>query len=288
MVVGGAIIWALVVGLLLYAGHARREPITARKASWLILGGGVAFPVTVLFCLLAYAVWLMPQIRPFMPALMDNKPQIEATGEQFWWRLRYLDDGGNTAFETANELRLPVGERTTFRLKAADVIHSFWIPSLGGKMDMIPGRDNVLSLEPTKTGVYRAPCAEFCGTSHALMAFSVIVMDRPDFDAWRQSRIEAAAMPQPAHPGRDLFFRHGCAACHTIAGTPAIGRIGPDLTRIGERQTIAAGTLANTKDNIARFIREPDAIKPGVEMPAFGMLPDGDIEAIAAWLGGLK
>ncbi|CZT37162.1 cytochrome c oxidase subunit 2 [Rhizobium sp. 9140] len=287
MVIGGAIIWALTIGVLAYAGRTRPKPISVRGASRLIVSGGVAFPVVVLFLLLSYAVWLMPQVRPWLPGAMDGTAEIEVTGEQFWWRILYLDQTGKPAFETANELHLPVGRRTTFRLKAADVIHSFWIPALGGKMDMIPGRDNTLSLEPTKTGIYRGPCAEFCGTSHALMAFSVVVMEEADYLAWRAARAQAPVAPQKTS-GHELFFRHGCAACHAVAGTPAIGRIGPDLTALGERQTLAAGTLSNTPDAMVRFIRDPASIKPGVKMPAFGMLPDGDIEAISAWLGGLK
>ncbi|MEA3533946.1 cytochrome c oxidase subunit II [Rhizobium sp. CC-YZS058] len=289
MLIGGAVIWTLVMALLLYAGRSRPEPVSAKTANRLILWGGVAFPVTVLFLLLAYAVWLMPQVRPWLGAGPTGEPQIEATGEQFWWRLRYLEGPGQPGFETANELRLPVGERTIFALEAADVIHSFWIPTLGGKMDMIPGRTNILSLEPTRTGTFRGPCAEFCGTSHALMAFTVVVMERADYDSWRAAQAAGhPAVPQALQAGRDLFFRHGCAACHAINGTAAIGRVGPDLTRIASRGTLAAGTLSNTPDNLARFIRDPGAVKPGVKMPAYTMLPAAEIDAIAAYLGDLR
>lgn len=289
MLIGGAVIWTLVMALLLYAGRSRPEPVSAKTANRLILWGGVAFPVTVLFLLLAYAVWLMPQVRPWLGAGPMGEPQIEATGEQFWWRLRYLEGPGQPGFETANELRLPVGERTIFALEAADVIHSFWIPTLGGKMDMIPGRTNILSLEPTRTGTFRGPCAEFCGTSHALMAFTVVVMERADYDSWRAAQAAGhPAVPQALQAGRDLFFRHGCAACHAINGTAAIGRVGPDLTRIASRGTLAAGTLSNTPDNLARFIRDPGAVKPGVKMPAYTMLPAAEIDAIAAYLGDLR
>ena len=171
-------------------------------------------------------------------------------------------------------------------LKAKDVIHSFWIPVLGGKMDMIPGRTNISSLLPTRTGVYRAPCAEFCGTSHALMAFSVIVMEPADYMAWR--RAQALGNGTGGREGERLFAFHGCAGCHGIRGTTPAASLGPDLTLFGQRQTVGAGALANTTENVARFIRNPGAVKPGAQMPAFDMLPERDIAVIADYLVGLK
>jgi len=286
MVVGGALVWFAVVGLLLHAARRRKAPWTEEQASRLILFGGVAFPVAVLLALLVYAVWLMPVIRPWFTRQTPEPEMIEVTGEQFWWRIRYPAADGMPAFQTANELRLPVGERVAFSLKAADVIHSFWIPALGGKMDMIPGRTNTLSLLATKTGVFRAPCAEFCGTSHALMAFSVIVMERADYVAWR--RAQAMGDGTGGREGERLFAFHGCAGCHGIRGTASAASLGPDLTFFGQRQTVGAGALANTAENVARFIRNPDAVKPGAKMPAFDMLADGEITAIADYLVGLK
>lgn len=286
MVVGGTLIWLAVMGLLLHAARRRSDRWTAEKAGRLILFGGVAFPVVVLLALLAYAVWLMPAIRPWFARQAPKPEMIEVTGEQFWWRIRYPSDGGMPAFETANELRLPVGERVIFSLEAADVIHSFWIPALGGKMDMIPGRTNTLSLLPTKTGVFRAPCAEFCGTAHALMAFSVIVMEPADYSAWR--RAQAAGNRPGGSEGERLFAHHGCAGCHGIRGLTPPASLGPDLTFFGQRQTVGAGTLANTRENVTRFIRNPAAVKPGAKMPAFDMLPDEDIADIAEYLVGLE
>ncbi|WP_455274244.1 cytochrome c oxidase subunit II [Rhizobium herbae] len=285
MVMGGAVIWLGVTALLIHAARVRQTPWTAEKASALIAWGGVAFPIVVLLLLLGYAIWLMPAIRPWTPAEETNGA-IAVTGEQFWWRIRYPAGEGRPAFETANEIRLPVGKPATFSLEATDVIHSFWIPPLGGKMDMIPGRTNFLTLTPTRTGVYRAPCAEFCGTSHAYMAFSVVVMEEEAFDAWRSRQIEGHA--SIANEGRQLVRRHGCLGCHSLRGAQITGGTAPDLTLIGARQSIGAGTLANTVENVARFIRSPSSVKPGVKMPDFDMLPPADITKIAHYLGGLK
>ena len=286
MVVGGALIWIALVGLLIHAGRRRQTPWSAEKAGRLIAWGGVVFPVVVLLALLAYAVWLMPAIRPWLARVAPAPETIEVTGEQFWWRIRYPASDGMAGFETANELRLPVGTRTAFSLKAADVIHSFWIPALGGKMDMIPGRTNTLSLEPTRTGLFRAPCAEFCGTSHTLMAFSVVVMEPDDYAAWR--RAQAGGNRPGSGEGKRLFAYHGCAGCHGVRGVTGPATLGPDLTFFGQRQTVGAGTLANTAQNVARFIRDPAAVKPGAKMPAFDMLPEKDITAIATYLVGLQ
>ncbi|MCO5136449.1 MULTISPECIES: cytochrome c oxidase subunit II [unclassified Shinella] len=286
MVAGGALIWLAVVGLLLHAARRRGAPWSEKTAGRLIAWGGVAFPVAVLLALLAYAVWLMPAIRPWLAHSAPADRPIEVTGEQFWWRIRYPAAEGMPAFETANELRLPVGARAVFALKAQDVIHSFWIPALGGKMDMIPGRTNTLSLLPTRAGVFRAPCAEFCGASHTLMAFSVVVMELEDYAAWR--RAQADGNFATGSEGERLFARHGCAGCHGIRGLTETASLGPDLTFFGQRQTVGAGTLANTAENVARFIRNPDKVKPGAKMPAFDMLPDGDIAAMADYLVGLR
>lgn len=292
MVAGGGIIWLMVVGLVIYAGRLKKAPVKERTAGLLILFGGGIFPVVVLSALLAYAVWLMPAMRPWFGGEGENLRRIEVTAEQFWWRVRYLDSGGSVVRETANEVRLPVGERVLFLLKAKDVIHSFWIPSIGGKMDAIPGRTNELQLEATRPGSYRGVCAEFCGTAHALMAFSVEAMEPEAFEAWlgssRAAAPAATAVAGNADPGLRLFLRHGCSACHAIEGTPADGALGPDLTAFGTRPTIAAGTLANTRDNLRRFIQYPDAIKPGIRMPGFAMLPQDEVVAIADYLKGLQ
>ncbi|MCV3241765.1 cytochrome c oxidase subunit II [Mesorhizobium sp. ZC-5] len=283
MTCGGALIWAGTVAVLLYAVR-RRTLYSEPAASRLIFWAGAVFPAITLILLLGYALWLMPSLRPLAQPGAPTL-RIEVTGRQYWWRVIYRQPG-TPPVVSANEIRLPVGERVEFTLKSDDVIHSFWIPALGGKMDMIPGRENRLSLRATKPGTFRGPCTEFCGTSHALMAFSAVAMEPAEFRQWLAGQHVPSA--GATGTGARLFIRHGCGACHAVAGTEATGMLGPDLSHLGSRETLGAGILPNSQDNIARFIAEPDVIKPGVQMPGFDMLPPDDIEAIASWLKGLK
>jgi cytochrome c oxidase subunit II len=284
MAAGGALIWVGVVGLLLYVLWPSRRAVPERTGGRIIFWAGAVFPSITLLLLLAYAFWLMPGLRPFAQTAQAGL-RIEVTGKQFWWQVIYHPVEGAPVM-SANEVRLPVGERVELTLKSDDVIHSFWIPALGGKMDMIPGRTNRLSLLATRSGTFRGPCAEFCGTSHALMAIVAVTMEESAFDAW----LAAQARPSPniAAAGATLFERHGCGACHRIDGTSAQGKIGPDLSHVGARQTLAAGILPNTDEAMARFITEPQKIKPGQHMPGFDMLPASDIRAIAVFLRSLQ
>ncbi len=286
MTIGGGIIWAGVIALALYASRWKRSMISETAAGHLIIWAGVVFPVAVLTGLLAYALWLMPSLRPFAseePARL----RIEVVGSQFWWRVVYHESGGSSVV-SANEVRLPVGERVEFSLSSTDMIHSFWIPALGGKMDLIPGRTNRLSLLATKAGSYRGQCAEFCGISHALMAFPAIAMERPDFDAWLAARASPSAGVRPAQGGQAIFMREGCGTCHRVAGTPATGTAGPDLSHVGSRLTIGAGQLSNDLDALSRFIAHPASIKNGSQMPPYLDLPSEELVELAAWLKGLQ
>ena len=287
MVVGGAIIWAAVVGLLVYASRTRRRIYSEQAASRLIFWGGAVFSPVVLAFLLGYAFWLTPALRPLPdPAAASTALRIEVVGEQFWWRVSYRRGETGAPIASANEIRLPVGERVEFVLTSSDVIHSFWIPSLGGKMDMIPGRANRLSLLATKAGMFRGPCAEYCGTSHALMAFTAVAMPPADFEAWLAQ--QSAPSPGTADSGQAAFLGNGCGACHAVKGTEAMGVIGPDLSHIGSRETLGAGILPNTEAELARFIARPAAFKPGARMPGYAMLPDEELRSIATWLKGLR
>lgn len=279
----GGVIWLGVTALVWFALRPGRRVVPEQSASRLIFWGGAVVPSAALIVLLTYAFWLMPSLRPFATAA-DDALRIEVVGRQYWWQVTYRRAG--VPVIAANELRLPVGERVEVSLKSDDVIHSFWIPALGGKMDMIPGRENRLSLQANKAGVFRGACAEFCGNSHALMAMTAVVMEPADFENWLA--IEAQPSIGVNQKGGDLFIRHGCGACHRVAGTATSGRLGPDLSHLGSRQMLAAGIMANTEDNLVRFIAAPHAFKPGVGMPAFSMLPAEDIRAMAVWLGGLK
>ena len=284
---GGAIVvWLAVIALALWSVRARPEAHSLRRTRLLIVGGGAVVPTVVLTVLLVYGLAPIPALLAPAP---EGSLRIAVTGEQWWWRVRYRPPGGEEV-TLANEIRLPVGQPVEFQLDSPDVIHSFWIPPLGGKVDMIPGRATRLVLKPTKTGVFRGVCAEYCGTSHALMAFNVVVQEREEFDRWlaHQARpAEPPAEPTPAR-GQELFLANGCGACHTIRGTPAAGVIGPDLTHVGSRLSIAAGTLPNQPDDFRRWVAHTAGVKPGVLMPSFHMLPPDELQALAAYLKGLE
>jgi cytochrome c oxidase subunit 2 len=283
MAVGALIVWAAVVAIAVYTIRVR-ESHSQRAANLLIIGGGVAAPTVVLGALIAYGMPVLPTV---LTAGADG-PSIHVTAKQWWWRVQYRTPAG--LIETANELRLPVGERVELQLASPDVIHSFWVPSLAGKMDMIPGRLTRLAVEPTRTGTFRGACAEYCGTSHALMAFSVVVMEPQDFRAWLAAQARPAESPTDsfAARGEAAFIANGCTACHTVRGTPAAGLIGPDLTHVGSRVGIAAGTLPNEPEALVRWIGQADRIKPGVHMPAFRALGADELSALAAYLGSLQ
>ena len=280
MTAGSAIIWLAVIALILYALHRRRQH-TERTASMLIVGGGLVAPTIILTGLLVAGLALLPPLLASPPGAL----KIRVSGEQSWWRVRYqLPDGEQV--ELANEIRIPVGQPVEIALESPDVIHAFWVPSLAGKIDMIPGRVNRLVLEPTRTGVFQGVCAEYCGTAHALMAFDAVVLEREDFRRWLGDQRRNALIRESR--GLDLFLANGCGACHAIRGTPADGVLGPDLTHVASRHRLAAGILTNDGDALARFITNTNELKPGVHMPSFGMLPREDVRAIAAYLEALR
>ena len=282
---GALIVWAFVIGLAIYAIRVRPRPHDRRMA-FFIIGGGAIFPTIVLAGYLIYGMAMLPDLTEQAPG---ENLTIAVSGEQWWWRVRY-PTGDGTTVELANEIRLPVGEQVNFILDSPDVIHSFWIPSLGGKVDMVPGRTNTLTLEPTRTGVFRGVCAEYCGTAHALMSFSVVVQEKEEFERWLAHQAEEAQAPATplAARGKDLFISNGCGACHSVRGTAADGGVGPDLTHVGSRLTLGAAVLPNEPEAYLRWIARTEEVKPGVHMPSFGMLPEGELKAIAAYLDGLK
>jgi cytochrome c oxidase subunit 2 len=215
--------------------------------------------------------------------------RIRVTAHQWWWQVDYLDRKQSSEVSTANEIRLPVGYPVLVDLVSADVIHSLWIPTLAGKQDLIPGRSTDLQLLPREIGHFRAQCAEFCGLQHAHMALDVIVESPEQFDAWRAKSAQPA--PDPVTPeqkrGFDLVMTRQCAGCHAITGTPAFGTVGPDLSRVAHRATLAAGGMPNTRAWLERWVRDPQSVKPGNRMPKIPMTPD-QLHAVSAYLETLQ
>jgi cytochrome c oxidase subunit II len=378
------VIAGVVAALFFFAMRAKEGALTHEGGMRLILWAGALGPAAILLALLVAS---LPTMRPLRAAPDDMV--VDVTGEQFWWRVVYRPPGG-AAVETANEVRVPVGRTVVFALQGGDVIHSFWIPGLAGKMDMIPGRTNRLVVRATRAGTFRGQCAEFCGLSHALMAFDVVAMEPAAFDAWlaregagyagvpaqeaapamrgpdgrlrpvgtvtsqattrdlwrgdsrhagpvpastvpQERRVEgvrpggprdesgvtqgdgagvapvrhaglvpASNVPreQPAagsrHVGPRLkagvtegvaaFSAYGCAGCHSIRGLTGAPAIGPDLTHVGARRSLGAGTRPMTRAELVRFIRNAPAVKPGARMPAYPQMPAKDAAAIARFL----
>lgn len=281
MFVGATVI---TVAVLLLAWHAVRTPpgrLDHDGGMRVILWLGAVFPTVVLTLLLA---WSLPTMRTL--GAEEGGLEIAVDGEQFWWRVTYRPPGGDPVV-TANEVRVPVGRTVTFLLDSPDVIHSFWIPGLAGKVDMIPGRTNRLVARATRPGEFRGVCAEFCGVSHARMRFDVAAMEPEAFDRWLAEQARpavAAAEPE----GRALFDRYGCDGCHAVRGQFEGSAIGPDLTHLGSRRSIAAATLPMEPAALARFVRDAGEVKPGSLMPTFTHMPPAHAEAIAGYLMGLR
>ncbi|MEJ7667986.1 MAG: cytochrome c oxidase subunit II [Casimicrobiaceae bacterium] len=283
---GAAVIFFAVMALAGYAIFAvpeRRGWIASTK---LIIGAGVVFPVVALSVLLIYTFG----VAGALVGGKDSTPlKIAVTGEMWWWRVHYLDASGHPLLVTANEIHIPVGRPIELSLATADVLHSFWLPNLAGKLDMIPGRVNVLRFTADQAGVSRGQCAEYCGAQHAKMAFYVVAKAPLEFDAWLAAQREPAEVPHTEQHarGRVLFVPH-CGACHTVRGTPAAGVLGPDLTHIGSRRSLAAGILPNNVGTLAGWIASSQHLKPENRMPSFDIFTGEELRALAAYLESLQ
>jgi cytochrome c oxidase subunit 2 len=271
---GAAAIFVVVMALAAAAVWWRPAWLGRHRA---ILIGGVAFPASVLCGLLVYSLTVARAIHG------DETPsvRIEVVGHQWWWRVRYLDPAGRVEFETANEIRVPIGRRIEIALASADVLHSFWVPNLSGKLDMIPGRSHPLRFTAREPGVFRGQCAEYCGGPHAQMALYVVAERDDAFERWRERQRE------PAVGMNDTFLAH-CAVCHTVRGTHAKGTLGPDLTHVGSRVSLGAGILPNNRGTLAAWIVSNQHVKPGNLMPAFGMFEGETLDRLAVYLHGLE
>jgi cytochrome c oxidase subunit 2 len=291
LVVGGTLIFAGVMVLLVLAVRRRSGTVNTR---WWLIGGGLVFPAVVLAALFAYSEWHRPPWRPVPP---PDALIVGVTGHMWWWEVRYRDPATGAEVVTANEIRIPVGRPVYFGLGSADVIHSFWVPSLGGKMDMLPGRVQHLQLQADRPGTWRGQCAEYCGEQHARMALHVVAEEPAAFDAWLAAQAKPAALSPTSSPtsspdierGREAFLAHRCNACHTVRGVSEESRLGPDLTHVGSRLHLGAGTVANEPAQLAAWVAHTQQLKPGARMPSSGeRIGEADLQWIAAWLAQLK
>jgi cytochrome c oxidase subunit 2 len=286
-------IW-LAVMVLLAVGVGRPKPlrpdplaldVPAERRSTMVVGGAVI--ATALTVIALSALSFAFQRRLF--AHENPAVSIKITGLQWWWNVEYEADMPDQGFTTANEIYVPVGKPVTVKLAATDVIHSFWVPSLVGKMDLIPGQQNQIQFTASRPGIYRGQCAEFCGWQHAHMGLTVVALPQPLFDGWRKAQTAPSIEPdsEQRKKGADVFMSKACFMCHTIRGTDAGSRAGPDLTHFASRQSIAAATLPMSRGSIAAWVLDPQGIKPGTNMPNVSLAPD-ELDALVSFLEGLR
>ena len=278
---GVAIVGFAFIVFLLFLGWVRREQPSLpggrgeAAATRIVLGFGVALPIVLLSALFIWSDFFVVRSTA-APAKGSTALTIHVTGHQWWWEVRYE----NSTAVTANEIHIPVGTRVGLVLTTADVIHSFWVPELNRKVDMIPGRENRLLLIADHPGIYRGQCAEFCGLQHAYMAVEVIAQPKAQFEAWLAHNAQPSAR-------RDALFAENCSGCHEVRGTTAHADVGPDLTHFASRRTLAAVTLPNTPKNLRDWLRDPQHVKPGNRMPNLE-LSDADWRALQRYVESLR
>ena len=284
-----------IVGLALAGGIWRRRPPAddpgaleavgrpGRGLAWIYVGLAVSVPVLAI-CTVWVVVVLAQVLHPDRPPALT----VQVTAHQWWWEARYIDPAGARTFTTANEIHIPSGRPVRVELSSPDVIHSFWVPRLAGKMDVIPGLRNVTWIQAAAPGRYRGQCVEYCGLQHAHMAFEVVADAPADFAAWQARQLSPPTPPAAGNAAAGaVVFQARCAACHTIAGTPAGGIVGPDLGHLAGRATLAAGMIPNDARHLAAWIADPQAIKPGALMPRVP-LSAPQLTELVAYLQSLK
>ena len=283
----GTAVYIAVMGYLLLALYRRRPPMTEGTPGWggntrTVIWGGIVLPALILLIVYGFTVRTLWSLSA---RAAESEVTIEVTGHQWWWEVHYPAQ----SMITANEITIPVGQPVRINLTSADVIHSFWVPQLHGKLDLIPGRTNTFWLEAERAGEYWGLCAEFCGTQHAKMRFLVVAVAPAEFATWLAA--QQAPPPPPtsalAQQGQQLFMESACAQCHAIAGTPANGRLGPDLTHLASRRTLAAGVIDNTVGNLGGWLIDPQHLKSGNLMPA-SLLRADELQAMLAYLQTLE
>lgn len=287
--------WALIfLGMLKRRGSFdSHEPVhIGGGQSWLAIGG-FAFPVTVLFACFVLSLNGMAEFpmhgdSSAHPSMQS--PDIRVIGHQWWWEVRYTGGPVDQQFTTANEIHIPVGVPVNLAIETADVLHSFWVPKLQGKVDMVPGYVNNMRLQADYEGTYRGQCAQYCGAQHAHMVIIVVAQKPADYQAWRAHMVQDAR--EPATPdemrGRQVFLAAPCGNCHTVRGTPAGGVVAPDLTHIAARRGLASNTLPNDFADLEAWVTHAQSLKPEVEMPDMTQFSGADLRAMTAYLMSLK
>lgn len=285
-------VWALLGYLLIrkrrgsFAEHMPWN--TGGGKGWLVIGGVIAPGLVFLGCFIASLV-VMNAVPVEGAHHMHGmtRPDITVTGHQWWWQVRYE---GDETFTTANEIHIPAGRPVTIRLRSADVIHSFWVDELHGKVDLIPGRDNTITIEADVPGRYEGQCAEFCGPQHAQMRIAVVAETPESYKAWRFTQSQPALHPQsePEISGEHVFETKGCNLCHTVRGTRALATVGPDLTHVASRTMIAGNALPNSHAYLAAWIVRAQSLKPEIEMPNLDQMSGDELTQLVAYLRGLQ
>lgn len=285
VLIGGGLL--IFIGVMLLLAWSLRTRASALRPRLWVIGGGVVFPALVLTALF---VWVLPRMPAWKPVPPADALIVTVNAHMWWWEVRYRDPATGADVRTANEIRIPVGRPVYFALTSADVIHSFWVPQLAGKMDMLPGRMQHLLVTAKEPGVWRGQCAEFCGAQHAQMALHVVGLEPQAFDAWLAAQVRPAPAPASARQelGRSAFVENRCNACHTVRGVSEQSRLGPDLTHFGSRLHLGAGMLANTPEGRERWLTHIQQIKTGARMPSYDRLDPATLDALGDWLGSLQ
>ncbi len=294
----GTIIYLLVMGMVLYAAFRRRssgegqeDPVVEEEKKRKMTRGvviGLGATAVILFVLLTVDIFTGRAVAS-LAQHEEEALTINVTGHQWWWEVQYADPIPSRRLTTANEIHIPVGRPVRIKLTSTDVIHSFWVPNLHGKKDLIPGHLNEIWLQADEPGVYRGQCAEFCGHQHAKMGLLVIAQRPEEFAAWYEQQLQPARPPADSVQarGQEVFLAHACVMCHQIRGTIAGGRVAPDLTHIGSRRTLASAILPNTRGHLGGWITDPQRIKPGTRMPP-NQIEGPDLQALLTYLESLK
>lgn len=284
-----AVVWLLIAAIALRRRGTLQEhmPVdTTSGQSW-ILVGGIAVPVVVLAVLYGASLRTMAAF----PLDGEDPLRLRVIGQQWWFTVEYLGDGTPGAqVRVPTELHVPVGRPVEIELVARDVIHSFWVPRLHGKVDLVPGLPNRIRLQADAPGVYRGECAEFCGLQHAHMRIEVVAQPAAEFEAWLERQRQPAAEPmgEAARRGRALFLNSACATCHTVRGTPALASVGPDLTHLASRMRIAGGALPNNDATLAAWVTHAQSLKPGARMPDLAVFDGEELRDLLAYLRSLE